>query len=168
MKSNITFLAILMVFISCGKKCELKPIPSTIFDLGKIQKSVVLKCGKETDSLTFNDKYDIYTNESYKGIMKYEECGHSKAYVYNFRNETINVSLTKTDQEILELDLTGWFNKFNDVRIVEEKDLLENKEFIFIREKDCDSAKSQIKKITLKGYRIQSIVTIDDKIWIPK
>jgi len=160
----------LLIFLnSCSRKCELKPIPNNVFDLEKVnKKTVLLKCGKELDSLTFNDEYDIYTKESYKGPMKYEECGHSKAYKYNFRNETIEIYLDKNDKEILELGLIGWFNKFNDIRIVKENDLLENKEFTFVRNDNCDTTKTQIKTITLKGYRIKSIITIDNKIWVPK
>jgi hypothetical protein len=159
----------LLIFIflsSCEKKCELKPIPKNIFDIEKIKsESITLESGRNLDILNFKDKYDSYTENSYNGLLKYEECGHHKSYTYNFRNETIQVCLDKNDKEIFELSLIGWFNKFNDIRFIKENELLLNKEYIFEREKDCDSTKSQIKRIVLSGYFIKSIITIDNKEW---
>mgnify|MGYP006209542601 CR=1 FL=1 len=161
----INFL-ILLLLLSCERKCNLKPIPKNIFDVEKIKpESVILESGKNIDSLTFNDKYDSYIENSFKGPMKYEECGHHKSYTYNFRNETIQVCLDKNDKEIFELSLIGWFNKFNDIRTIKENELLLNKQYIFERETDCDSSKSQIKRVVLNGYVIKYIITIDNKKW---
>ena len=154
------------MLLSCERKCNLKPIPKNIFDVEKIKpESVILESGKNIDSLTFNDKYDSYIENSFKGPMKYEECGHHKSYTYNFRNETIQVCLDKNDKEIFELSLIGWFNKFNDIRTIKENELLLNKQYIFERETDCDSSKSQIKRVVLNGYVIKYIITIDNKKW---
>ncbi len=169
MRTIISCFLILIFFNSCEIKCELKPIPENIFDVTAITKEpVLLESGKAIDSLTFNDKYDSYTQNSFKGPMKYEECGHSKGYTYNFRNETIHVSLDKNDKGIFELSLTGWFNKSFDIRIIKEKELLQNKEYVFDREANCDPAHSQIKRVILKGYLIKSIITTDNKIWTSK
>ena len=165
----LTIYLIILIFCnSCEKKCELKAIPKNIFDVELIKReNLILKCGKNIDSLTFNDKYDSYVENSFKGPMKYEECGHHKSYSYNFRNETIQICLDKNDKEVFELSLIGWFNKFNDVRIIKENELLLEKEYFFEREAECDSTKSQIKRIILKGYLIKSIVTNDNKNWTP-
>lgn len=163
----IYFLALISLN-SCEKKCNLKPIPKNVFDLEKIKEETVnLKSGNNIDILIFNDKYDSYTEKSFNGPMNKVDCGHSKSYIYKFRNETIQISLDKNDEGILELDLTGWFNKTFDSRIINENELLANKEYFFEREADCDSTKSQIQRIILKGYLIKSITTTDNKVWTP-
>ena len=167
------FLFLLILFNSCSdtKKCDLKPIASNVFDLGKITKeTVILKCGKEIDSLILNDKYDIYTEESFKGLMNYRECGHSKSYTYNFRNEPIQVCIDKSENN-LELSLYAWFNNLSNAnsKNVTESKIMDNREYYtFYRDTNCDSLKSQIKEVVLKGYLIKSITTLDNKKWVLK
>lgn len=167
---QIKIWCLILIFLnSCERKCKINPIPANVFDVSKIKpKSVLLKCNNEIDSLTFNDKWDSYTETSFKGPMNIRRCGHSKSYKYNFRNETLQVILDKNENSIFELQVIGWCTIFNDIRIIKENELLLNKEYIFERETDCDSSKSDIKTIIIKGYLIKSIVTIDNKIWIPE
>ncbi len=168
MRIILIYCLILISLYSCEKKCELVPISNNVFNVEKIKnQTVILKYHNSIDSLTFNDKYDSYTEKSYSGPLKHVVCKHSKAYKYNFRNETIEICLDKNENGSLNLSLNGWFNKLFDDRNTTEKDLLSNKEYVFDREADCDSAKSQIKRIILNGHLIKSIITIDDKNWKP-
>jgi hypothetical protein len=162
---SIIFLFPLLL-ISCGKECNLKPIPDNILDLKKIKEKNIINCGNEIDTLVFIDEYDIYEKESYKGLMKYVECGHGKSYTCDFKNEPISVSLDKTEKKGLELSARGWFNNLanEQIVIVTENELLKNTKYRFKRNTN-DSAKSQIKEVILNGWKIESIITVDNKKW---
>lgn len=167
---RLLFLLFLFFFNSCSKECKLTPIPENVFELNKIKERNILNYGDEIDSIIFVDEYDIYTDKSYKGLMKYEECGHSKSYSVEFRNEPIQICLNKTEKKGLELCLYGWFNNSSNDKyiILSEKKLSENREYTFYRNTNSDSLKCQIKELTLKGYKIESITTLDNKKWVLK
>jgi hypothetical protein len=167
MNIKAVFFLLLICLNSCSKECTLKRIPENIFELKKIKEQNVLSCGNESNKLIFTDEYDIYTKESYKGIMKLEECGHSKSYTCEFRKEPIQVCLDKNNENNLELSIYGWFNNLSDTEsiILTENELSRNKEYVFQRNTNCDSVKSKIKEVVIKGYMIKSITTLDNKKW---
>lgn len=168
-KPLMIFLLLSLAGCGCESECEIEPISKNIFDINKIDsKDLIITSQNNTDTLKFIEKWDSYTETSFKGLMNYRECGHNKSYKYGFRNETIQVALNKNDQQVIELELIGWFNPVIDRRVVTENDILKNKEFIFEREENSDTVKSKIKTIVIKGYTMKSIETIDNKVWICK
>ena len=152
MNIKAVFFLFLIFFNSCSKECTLKRIPENVFELKKIKERNVLIYKNETDSLIYTDEYNIYTKESYKGIMKLEECGHSKSYTCEFRKEPLQICLDKYNENNLELSLYGWFNNLSNSNsiILTEAELLRKKEYVFHRNTNCDSIKSQIKEVVLK------------------
>ena len=107
---KILLSSLVISLISCSKECTLVPISENIFDLKKVNERNILNCVNEVDSIIFVDQYDFYTEKSFKGPMKYEECGHSKSYSIEFRNEPIQICLNKNEKKGLELSQYGWFN----------------------------------------------------------
>lgn len=167
MKINISiFIVLMLILFSCERKCHLTPIPKSIFDLEKVEKKIRVSNGNEVDSLLLIEKNEDYVKTSFNGPMKVIRCQHIKSYKFSFRGDEIDVSVRKLVEDTLELDVLsfGSCSKSNDTRIILEKELLFNKEYIFEKETDCDS--SIIKKIVLKGYLIKSITTSDNKIWV--
>lgn len=147
------------------RKCTLKPIPSSVFDLGKV-KNVLVKNGSQTDNIKIYDKVDSYEETSFNGPMNYRECGHYKGYTARFRDYNIIVSLRKNIDESLELDVDalGSCGKFTLYKLSEDK-LNSSCEHIFEAEPDCEAPNSIFKKVVLKGYLIKSVTTTDGKKW---
>lgn len=127
----------------------------------------MLTSGKDTDSLVYVEKGESYQEESLKGIAVHKECEHNKSYEYSFRGEPLSIYLRKDNEEKLTLELYGFFNTSHTGIPVTESDILKNKEFIFTAN-EVPNDKSPIKEIVLKGYKIKSITTTDNKKWTPK
>ncbi len=156
------------LIVSCWshtEKCDLEPIPFTVFDLDHV-KSQAVKNGNETDSIRIYEKIDSYEETSFGGIMNRRECGHYKGYKARFKDYTIDVSLRKNADETLELDVIalGSCGKFIIYKVTEDK-LKPQYEHIFEAEPDCEAPNSIFKKVVLRGYLIKSVTTADGKTW---
>lgn len=161
-------LSLFAIFLfSCESECKLQPIPEKVFDLNKVQKVLILKSQNVIDSAIIVEKNDYYEKTSFKGPMNYRECEHYKSYEYKFRDDNILVSVRKNVVNSLELDLLAFGNcpNFNSERKIAEKELLLNKEYSFEKDFDCEQTNSNIKKVVLKGFLIESITTTDNKVW---
>ncbi|KRD11131.1 hypothetical protein ASE21_05290 [Flavobacterium sp. Root901] len=168
MKTNISiFILLVLILISCERECHLTPIPKAVFDLGKIEKKIMVTSGNEIDSLILVDKIEDYIKTSFKGPMNVRDCEHYKSYKFSFKTDDIDVSVRKYVEDTLQLDVLSFGICDNsDDRTIPEKELSLNKEYIFERKENCDT--SIIKRIVLKGYLIQSITTSDNKTWTVK
>lgn len=168
MRLLLSFILLSGGFISCKpeSECDLKPIPSSVFNLTCV-KSVVVKNGNETDSLIVSEKIDHYEKTSYKGLMNYRACEHYKGYKARFKEYEINVSLHKNADETLELDVIAFGSCGNITPVrVNEDELLLNKEYFFNAQPNCEAPNSIFKKIILRGYFIKSITTTDNETWV--
>ena len=163
---KIIILVLIFVSISCEKNCELKRIEENVFDLSKLKEKYFLTSdSNETDSLILINKIDVYQNNSISTLMNYRECEHFKAYEFEFKNETVEISLRKTDKNKFELDALFPCGEISSGIDINPEELKQNKEYIFNRKRDCTLENSQIQTIILNGFKIKTIKTTDNKTW---
>ncbi|TDO73492.1 hypothetical protein EV143_10584 [Flavobacterium chryseum] len=169
-KKPLLLLLFFLFLISCERECKLSPIPSNLFELENCKKEYIFHCGNDTVHAKITDKYDYYEKTSFKSPTNIRRCEHYKSYELDFKGQKILVSVRKKVNDSLELDVLAFGNciKFSSEKKIMQKELLQNKYYLFERESDCDSSNSIFKKVILKGYLITSITTSNNKIWTIK
>ena len=115
MKNNILFTVfIFSLLCSCSKKkCNIIPISGLAIDTTKIaNKAIPYKSiDGMTANLTVKGYYNSYRENSIKTLMNHRECSHSIGLEYEFKNETLNIRIDKTNDDEFHLSL---FNHYFD------------------------------------------------------
>ncbi|MET2996925.1 hypothetical protein ABXT01_13505 [Flavobacterium columnare] len=150
----------IFILISCNREinCKITPIDKHIIDVKSFSNDVFLENSNGVmKKLKVEYFYNEIINNQKKSILNNEECGHYIGVNYLLEKESIGVNIVKDKSNIYYYKINGFC--FDEEYIFNEKQIKTPKE-IKIKITLCHN-KTSLKSITLKGFKIISIETLD-------
>lgn len=159
------YILVLFIFlISCGRKgpCNVERISKTVFDSINVKGDFILENQKhQIDTLkikSYNDEFETFRNI---GLMVHQECGHFIYCTYDFKGETINLSLKKNEDEMIF--------KVESLHMKNEYECDKNANFheaLIMDGQYCEE--SIFDKVAFENFKIKYILTKNGDKWLPK
>lgn len=161
---KIAFLVINFILISCSsEKCKIEKINKNGlgFYSGKSDILVKDKVSKINDTIFLSDFEEVIVDYSQITPLKHLECQNALIYNFNFKDDYIYLDLTyKKDFKILDITTSSltYSKKFNNINELKKPIYIEN---------DTITEKGKIKKLVFINGKFTSLITGDNKKWVP-